>query len=74
MPAQRLQRGAPFFGIVFCLSWSYVAGSPLAGPVSQATDAARDAPIAEVRNGLGKYTSNSEAAFPIAAHLLSARV
>ena len=53
---------------------SYVAGSPLAGPVSQANDAARGALITDVRNALGKYTSNTELAFPIAAHLLSARV
>jgi ubiquinone/menaquinone biosynthesis C-methylase UbiE len=53
---------------------SYVAGSPLAGPVSQANDAARDALITDVKNALGKCTSNTELAFPIAAHLLSARV
>jgi len=53
---------------------SYVAGSPLAGPVSQANDAARGALTTDVRNALEKYTSNTELAFPIAAHLLSARV
>jgi len=53
---------------------SYVAGSPSAGPVSQADDAARAALITDVRNALGKFTSNDELAFPIAAHLLSARV
>ena len=53
---------------------SYVAGSPLAGPVSQATDAEREALVTAVRNALGKYTSNTELAFPIAANLLSARV
>ena len=53
---------------------SYVAGSPLAGPVSQADDAARAGLITDVRNALGKFTSNDELAFPIAAHLLSARV
>jgi ubiquinone/menaquinone biosynthesis C-methylase UbiE len=53
---------------------SYVAGSPLAGPVSQADDAARAALITDVRNALGNFTSNDELAFPIAAHLLSARV
>lgn len=53
---------------------SYVAGSPLAGPVSKADDAAREALITEVKNALGKYTSNTELSFPIAAHLLSARV
>jgi len=53
---------------------SYVAGSPLAGPVSQANDSSRGALIRDVQNTLGKYTSNTELAFPIAAHLLSARV
>jgi ubiquinone/menaquinone biosynthesis C-methylase UbiE len=53
---------------------SYVAGSPLAGPVSQANDEARGALITDARNALGKYVSNTEVAFPIAAHLLSARV
>ena len=53
---------------------SYVAGSPLAGPVSKADDAAREALLTDVRNALAKYTSNTELAFPIAAHLLSARV
>lgn len=53
---------------------SYVAGSPLAGPVSQADDAARAALITDVRNALGNFTSNDELAFPIAAHLLSAGV
>ena len=53
---------------------SYVAGSPLAGPVSKADDAARGALIADARNALAQYTSNIELAFPIAAHPLSARV
>jgi ubiquinone/menaquinone biosynthesis C-methylase UbiE len=53
---------------------SYVAGSPLASPVSQADDAARKALTSDARNALGKYTSNGELAFPIAAHLLSAKV
>jgi ubiquinone/menaquinone biosynthesis C-methylase UbiE len=52
---------------------SYVAGSPLAGPVSQANNAAREALIADARNALAQYTTNTELAFPIAAHLLSAR-
>jgi hypothetical protein len=42
--------------------------------ISEANDAAREALIADVRNALGKYTSNSELAFPVAAHLLDARV
>ena len=43
---------------------SYVAGSPLAGPVSQADDAARAALITDVRNALGNFMSNDELAFP----------
>ncbi len=39
---------------------SYVAGSPLAGPVSQANDAARGTLITDVRNALEKYMSNTE--------------
>jgi SAM-dependent methyltransferase len=53
---------------------SYVAGSPLAGPVSQANDAAREKLISDVRNALSNYTSNGELAFPIAAQLLTASV
>jgi ubiquinone/menaquinone biosynthesis C-methylase UbiE len=53
---------------------SYVAGSPLAGPVSQANDAARGALITDARNALAQHITNTELAFPIAAHLLSARV
>jgi hypothetical protein len=45
----------------------------LASLVLQANDAARDALITDVRNALGKYTTNTELAFPIAAHLLTAR-
>jgi ubiquinone/menaquinone biosynthesis C-methylase UbiE len=68
------QVGMVRFPSVERLVLSYVAGSPLAGPVSQANDAAREALITDVRNGLGNYTSDTELAFPIAAHLLSARV
>ena len=53
---------------------SYVAGSPLVGPVSQVDDAARSALIADVRIALDEYSSDTELAFPIGAHLLSARV
>jgi ubiquinone/menaquinone biosynthesis C-methylase UbiE len=53
---------------------SYVAGSPLAGLVSQANDAARQALIAHAGNALAQYATNTKLAFPIAAHLLSARV
>ena len=53
---------------------SYVAGSPLAGHVSQANDAAREKLMADARHALGKYVSNGRLAFPIAAHLLTASV
>jgi ubiquinone/menaquinone biosynthesis C-methylase UbiE len=53
---------------------SYVGGSPLAGAVSKADDAAREALITDVKSALRKYSSDTELAFPIAAHLLSAKV
>jgi hypothetical protein len=53
---------------------SYVAGSPLAGPVAQAGDTAREALITDVRNALVEFTNDVELAFPITAHLLSATV
>jgi len=53
---------------------SYVAGSPLAGPVSQAGDAAREALMSDVRSALVEFTNDVELAFPITAHLLSATV
>jgi ubiquinone/menaquinone biosynthesis C-methylase UbiE len=68
------QVGMVRFAAVDRFVLSYVAGSPLAGPVSLADDAAREALIADARNALGKYTINTELAFPIAAHLLSATV
>jgi len=68
------QGGAVRFPSVERFVLSYAAGSPLAGPVSQTNDTARAALITDARNALGKYTSNTELAFPIAAHLLSARV
>lgn len=68
------RRGMVRFPSVERFVLSYIAGSPLAGPVSQADDAARDALLTDVRNALGKFTSNDELAFPIAAHLLSSGV
>jgi ubiquinone/menaquinone biosynthesis C-methylase UbiE len=53
---------------------SYVGGSPLAGPVSQASDPAREKLMADTGRALGKYVSNGGLAFPIAAHLLTASV
>ncbi len=52
----------------------YVAGSPLAGHVSQATDAARERLIIDARSALEKYVGNRGLSFPIAAHLLTANV
>jgi hypothetical protein len=52
---------------------SYVAGSPLAGHVSQANDASRERLTADANQALGKYVSNQGLSFPIAANLLSAR-
>jgi ubiquinone/menaquinone biosynthesis C-methylase UbiE len=66
--------GTVRFPSVERLVLNYVAGSPLAGPVSQANDAARGALVTDVKNALSKYTSKAEVAFPISAHLLSARV
>jgi ubiquinone/menaquinone biosynthesis C-methylase UbiE len=65
--------GTVHFASVEKFVLSYVTGSPLAGPVSQATDAAREALVTDARNALSKYASNAELAFPIAAHLLSAK-
>jgi ubiquinone/menaquinone biosynthesis C-methylase UbiE len=53
---------------------SYVAGSPLAGHVSQAGDEARENLIADTRQALENYISDSGLSFPIAAHLLTATV
>jgi SAM-dependent methyltransferase len=53
---------------------SYVAGSPLVGPVAQANDAARAKLISDTKDALSKYMSNGELTFPIAAHLLAASV
>jgi SAM-dependent methyltransferase len=65
--------GSVRFPTVEALVSSYVAGSPLAEPVSQASDAARAALLAEVRTALRDYASDTELNFPIAAHLLGAR-
>jgi ubiquinone/menaquinone biosynthesis C-methylase UbiE len=53
---------------------SYVAGSPLASHVSQASDVARDNLTAETKLALEKYVSDRGFSFPIAAHLLTAVV
>jgi ubiquinone/menaquinone biosynthesis C-methylase UbiE len=53
---------------------SYVAGSPLASPVSQAGDVPRENLIAETRLALEKYVGDRGLSFPIAAHLLTGKV
>ena len=52
---------------------SYIAGSPLAGHVSQANDAAREKLRADSAQALEKYINNHGLSFPIAAHLLAAK-
>ena len=51
---------------------SYVAGSPLAGHVSQASDEARDQLTVDTKLALEKYVSGHGLSFPISAHLLTA--
>jgi len=50
-----------------------VAGSPLAGPVAKVSDEARAALAREIEEGLGPYLDGAAVAFPIEAHLASAR-
>ncbi|WP_404437495.1 methyltransferase domain-containing protein [Bradyrhizobium daqingense] len=51
---------------------SYVAGSPLASHVSQASESAREHLTEDIKFALGKYAGSSGLSFPIAAHLLTA--
>ncbi len=51
----------------------YVTGSPLAGHMAQASDAVREALVADVQAALAGYASDSELKFPMAALLASAR-
>jgi SAM-dependent methyltransferase len=53
---------------------SYVAGSPLAGSVSQVSDVARERLMTDTESALEKYVGTSGLSFPIAAHLLTATV
>jgi len=50
-----------------------VAGSPLAGHVAKVSDEARAALAGEIGDTLGPYLSGGGLAFPIEAHLASAR-
>jgi len=65
--------GTVRFPSVEKLVTNYVAGSPLAGPLSQADEATRGLLVADIANALGGYTNDGGVAFPIAAHLLSAQ-
>jgi ubiquinone/menaquinone biosynthesis C-methylase UbiE len=49
-----------------------VAGSPLAGPVGEASEDARDALVNEVKAAMQPYESSRGLAFPIGAHLATA--
>lgn len=51
----------------------YVSGSPLAGPVAQTSEDARNALLDEMRRGLQEYENDEGVAFPIETHLVSAR-
>ena len=53
---------------------SYVAGSPLAGHVSQASDMARENLTSDSKVALAQYIGDRGLSFPIAAHLLTAKV
>ena len=53
---------------------SYVAGSPLAGHVSQASDEAREQLTADTKLALEKYVGGRGLSFPISAYLLTATV
>ena len=65
--------GTVRFPTVERLVLGYSAASPLAPLVSQADPAHREALVSDVRQALGQYISANEVAFPIAAHLLSAK-
>jgi ubiquinone/menaquinone biosynthesis C-methylase UbiE len=49
-----------------------VAGSPLAGPVGEASEEARSALVTEVKAAVRPYESGEGLAFPIGAHIASA--
>jgi ubiquinone/menaquinone biosynthesis C-methylase UbiE len=66
--------GAVEFPSVERFVLSYVAGSPLASHVSQATAVAREHLTADTKLALEKYVGNRGLSFPIAAHLLTATV
>lgn len=51
----------------------YVSGSPLAGPVGQVSEDARNALLDDIRRGLREYEGGEGLSFPIGAHLVAAR-
>jgi hypothetical protein len=66
--------GAVEFPSVERFVLGYVAGSPLASHLSQASDVVRENLTAETKLALEKYVGNRGLSFPIAAHLLTAKV
>jgi ubiquinone/menaquinone biosynthesis C-methylase UbiE len=66
--------GAVEFPSVERFVLSYVAGSPLASHVSQASEVARESLTVDTKLALEKYVSSRGLSFPIAAHLLAATV
>jgi hypothetical protein len=66
--------GAVEFPSVERFVMSYVAGSPLAAHVSQASDVARAKLNADTKVALEKYVGSEGLSFPVAAHLLRATV
>jgi ubiquinone/menaquinone biosynthesis C-methylase UbiE len=64
--------GAIAFPSVERFVMSYVAGSPLASHVSQASEVARERLTEDTKLALEKYVGSSGLSFPIAAHLLTA--
>jgi SAM-dependent methyltransferase len=71
-PDLRAETGAVRFPSVERFVASYVAGSPLAGPVAAASAEARGALLVEVVTELGQF-GDEELKFPIEAHLARGR-
>jgi ubiquinone/menaquinone biosynthesis C-methylase UbiE len=66
-------QGAVRFPSSARLVQDYVAGSPLAGYVAKVSDQARETLLSEVSQALHSYATKDGLAFPIEAHLASAR-
>ena len=69
----RTESGAVRFPSVDRFVASYVAGSPLAGPVAAAPPEARDALLVEVAAKLAQFVGRNALTFPIEAYLARAR-